>query len=121
MLNTVEDAVTVYVPRNLTNEFQPFDITVNGPAKLFLANKFQDWYEKEVAKQLDRGIDDYSIKIDLNLSVKPLHAQWMIGLHDFLRNKMDTIIKGDDMAGITEASTKELEAEDPFADLYVIF
>ena len=62
----------LYVPRNLTNEFQSLDITVNGPAKLFLANKFQDWYAK-VAKQLDRGIDVHSIKIDLNLSeMKPM-------------------------------------------------
>ena len=41
----------------------------------------------------------------------------MIGLHDYLRNKMDTVIKGFDMAGIIEALSKELEAEDPFADL----
>ena len=29
------------IPHNLTNKFQPLDITVNKPAKSFIANKYR--------------------------------------------------------------------------------
>ena len=33
--------VFIFVPANLTNHFQPLDLTVNGPAKSFLNQKFE--------------------------------------------------------------------------------
>ena len=34
--------------------------------------------------------------------MKPVHAQWIIGLYDHLRNSHQLIIKGFDKAGISE-------------------
>ena len=43
------------VPHNLTNKFQPLDITVNKPAKSFIKDKYNMWYTEQVAKQLNEG------------------------------------------------------------------
>ena len=45
------NCVCVFVPANMTNYFQPLDLTVDGPAKQFL------WYAREIAKQVDKDID----------------------------------------------------------------
>ena len=110
--------VYVFVPNNLTSEFQHLDLTVNGPAKVFYSGKFQEWYANQITKQMESGTDVYSIDVSTRLSImKPLHAQWTIGLYDHLRNKRDIVIKGFEMAGVNEAITMELEMEDPFTDL----
>ena len=112
------NCVCVFVPANMTNYFQPLDLTVNGPAKQFLKGKFQEWYAREIAKQVDKGIDVYSIHVNTKLSVmKPIHAHWLVGLCDHLQNKPEVIRKKFEMAGIVEVVTKELEPEDPFEDL----
>ena len=36
------------VPANLTNLFQPPDLTVNGSAKTFLKKKFTEWYSASI-------------------------------------------------------------------------
>ena len=118
--NTIanNNCVSVFVPANMTNYFQPLDLTVNGAAKQFLKGKFQEWYATEIASQVNEGVDVYSIDISTKLSVmKPIHARWLAGLYDHIRNKPDLIRKGFEMAGIVEAINKELEPEDPFEDL----
>ena len=45
----------IIVPHNLTNKFQPLDITVNKPAKSFIKDKYNMWYTEQVAKQLNEG------------------------------------------------------------------
>ena len=47
--------------------------------------------------------------------MKSIHARWLVGLDDHLRNKR--IRKGLGMVQIMEAVTKGLELEDPFKDL----
>ena len=112
------DCICVYVPPNLTHVFQPLDLTVNGMAKEFLNKKFGDWYANQITKKLEQGEDVYKINVVTNLTaMKPLHAQWIIGLYDHLRNSSQLIIKGFDKAGTSEAVDHELEAEDPFEDL----
>ena len=60
----------------------------------------------------------YDVEVPLKLSVlKPIHANWLIGLYDYLRNNQDMIRKGFEEAGINEALSIELEQEDPFHDL----
>lgn len=49
------DCVFVHVPANMTHHFQPLDLTVNGPAKLFLNQKFKAWYANEVSRQVGNG------------------------------------------------------------------
>ena len=98
------DCVTV----NLTHVFQPLDLTANGTAKEFLNGKFGDWYANQITKKLEQGDDVYQISVDTTLTVmKPVHAGWVIGLYDHLRNSPDLIIKGFDKAGISDAISHE--------------
>ena len=46
-----------------------------------------------------------------------IHARWLVGLYDHLRNCEDTIRKGFEMAGIKQAIYEDLPAEDPFIDM----
>jgi len=120
VLKIIEDnhCVSVYVPANLTHIFQVLDISINGNAKQFLNQKFSDWYSQQVTKQLSNGVNIYDVKIETGLTVmKPIHAKWIIGLYDHLRNSTELIRKGFKQAGITEAIDMELESEDPFIDL----
>ena len=55
-------SVYLFVPNNLTNEFQPLDLTVNGPSKSFLSGKFQDWHAQQITTQMQAGTDVYSTK-----------------------------------------------------------
>ena len=112
------DCMIVYVPNNMTNQFQPLDLNVNGNAKEFLKKKCKCWYAKQVSDQIDCGSGICDVNVPLKLSIiKPIHAKWLIGLYDHLNNSSDTIIKGFTMAGIKDALEKELPSEDPFADL----
>ena len=74
---TENDCVCVFVPANMTNYFQPLDLTVNGRAKQFLKGKFEEWYAKEVKRQVDNGVEVYSIDVNTKMSVlKPIDARW---------------------------------------------
>ena len=58
------------------------------------------------------------MNVPLKLSaIKPIHAKWLLGLYDHLRNSCSTIMKGFEMAGIRDALVMELPSEDPFVDL----
>ena len=115
---TESDYVCVFVPANMTNYFQPLDLTVNGLAKQLLKGKFEESYAKEVKRQVDNGVEVYPIDVNTKMSVlKLIHACWLIGLYDYLRNKDNTIRKGFETAGIVEALNTELEPEDPFQDI----
>ena len=57
--------VSVDVPANMTNNFQPLDLTVTGVAKIFLEEKFGNWHANEIAKQLNGGAEVYSIEVKL--------------------------------------------------------
>ena len=46
----------VIVPHNLTNRFQPLEITVNKPAKSFISDKYNEWFSMLVLQQLEKGI-----------------------------------------------------------------
>ena len=98
--------------------FQPLDLSVNGPAKKFLKSKFEELYARNIEAQLNSGIDVYSVEVSGKLStIKPLHAHWLIGLYDHMRNNPKMIKKGFELAGINDAFTTELEPEDPVEDL----
>lgn len=110
--------VMVPVPANLTQHFQPLDLMINGMAKRFLKKKFEEWYAKQITDQLASGADVYQIKVDLTLTkMKPIHANWVIGLYDYLRNQRETIQKSFEQSGITDAVYGSIEGADPFEDL----
>ena len=56
------------VPHNLTNKFQPLDITVKKPIKSFISNKHNEWFSKQVSQQLEKGIQPADSKVSLGLS-----------------------------------------------------
>ena len=70
------NCVLVIVPHNLTNKFQPLDISINQSAKKFILNKFNAWYGDRVSKQLSNGVAPGNVKVSLKLKdLKPLHAR----------------------------------------------
>ena len=106
------------MPPNLIHVFQPLDLTINGNTKEFLKNKFSDWYASQITNKLEKGEDVYEIEVKTTLTVmKPMHARWIIGFYEYLRNRPGLTIKGFNQAGITEAIESELDPLDPFVDL----
>ena len=107
------------MPHNLTNKFQPLDLTVNQKAKKFITNIFNEWYAEKVSQQLRLGKAPADVKVSLKLSgLKPLHAKWIVEMYDFLKQEKSSIIKGFEKAGILEAveSAKAVytRCENPF-------
>ena len=73
-----------FVPNNMTDIFQVFDLTVNGWLKLMKA-KFNAWFAEQLRTQLEAGtaLEDIDIKFLLTV-MKPLHAGWLISCYDKL-------------------------------------
>ena len=66
----------VIIPHTLTNQFQPLDITVNKLAKSFISNKYNEWFPKQISKQLEKGIQPADVKVSLSLTeLKVMHAK----------------------------------------------
>ena len=112
---------TKIVPHNLTNKFQPLDVSVNKPSKAFITNKYNDWFSKQVADQLEKGVQPTEIKITTKLTdIKPLHAQWVIDLYHHLCREKELVVNGFEATGVTEAITKANEVmiriENPFKE-----
>lgn len=94
----------VIVPHNLTNKFQPLDITVNKPAKSFISNLYNEWFAEQVTKQIRNGIPPADIQVSLNLGeLKVMHARWISSLYHYLCDRKEIILNGYEAAGITEA------------------
>ncbi len=74
-------------------------MSVNKSAKEYLRQKFQYWYSDEVCKQIKASGTFKSVDLALSV-VKPLGAEWMIGLYDYMKENPDIIINGFKGAGI---------------------
>ena len=117
----------VRVPVNMTNIFQPLDLTVNGSFKSLMKRKFTEWYSKETGKQLEENVPIEDIEIKLKVSVlKPLHASWLMEAYNHLTSSAvrEIIANGWKSAGITEAVSKGiegLEKLDPFYSIDPLF
>ena len=91
------------VTHNLTNKFQPLDLTVNKAAKAFIQNKCNDWFSNQVAHQLKSSKDPTNIKISPKLSdLKLLHADWIVNLRNYMPGECETIVKGFKEASIVK-------------------
>ena len=89
----------VSVPANCTDRLQPMDLSVNKSVKEFMRSKFKEWYAAQVSKQLDEGAN--IAPVDLKLStLKPLGAQWLISMYDYLNEHNSIIVNGFKAAGI---------------------
>ena len=115
--------IIVNVPKNMTKNYQPLDLTVNRYCKKFLKRKFSQWYTAEVSKQLTNkvALEDVEVKLRLT-TLKPLHADWIIEFFDEMTtNKGNEIIENGWLSsGITDAINLGLEnlpSLDPFDEL----
>ena len=63
----------------MTQSLQPLDLMLNGPVKLWMCQRFADWYAEEIRAGLEKDLELESIeikKIRMTLTVmKPLHAR----------------------------------------------
>ena len=60
----------VIVPHNLTNKFQPLDLSVNKAAKLFIQNEYNDWLPDQVFTR--------SLKMEKILPMLKYHPNYRI-------------------------------------------
>ena len=102
----------VRVPANMTNIFQPLDLTVNGSFKALMKKKFTEWYSKQIANELEKGspLDDIEVKLKLSV-LKPLHAGWLIDAYDQLTSEAGRkiIANGWQSVGISVQYQKEFK------------
>ena len=110
----------VRVPANMTNIFQPLDLTVNGSFKALMKKKFTEWYSKQITNELEKGtpLDDIEVKLKLSV-LRPLHAGWLIDAYDHLTSEAGRkiIANGWQSAEITSAISKGVQGLptlDPF-------
>ena len=107
-LCTENSCDVVIVPHNLTNNFQPLDLSINKAAKSFIQNKYNDWFADQVFTQLQNGKDPTHVKIPSKLSdLKPMHSRWIVDwyihvIHDVIKEK-EMIVRGFNSAGTSEA------------------
>ena len=84
----------VIVPHNLTNEFQPLDLSVNKAAKSFIQNKYNDWFADQIFTQLQNGKDPTDVKISSKLSdLKPIHARWIVDWYNHVIKEKEMIVR----------------------------
>ena len=80
---SAENNCDVIVRDNLTNKFQPLDLSVDKAAKKFIQNKYNDWFADQVFTQLQNGKDPNDVKISSKLSdLKPIHARWIVDYYN---------------------------------------
>ena len=93
----------VIVPHNLTNKFQPLDLSVNKAAKSFIQNKYNDWFADQVFTELQNGKDHNDVKISSKLShLKPIHNE-IIDWYNHVIKEKEMIVRGSNSASISEA------------------
>ena len=68
---------------NMTNLYQPLDLTVNGYAKSFMKRMFTEWFASKICEALESGKVPEEIDVNMNLSIlKSLQADWIIKLYN---------------------------------------
>ena len=71
--------------------------------KEFLCKQFHGWYAEQICKQLHTKESQF-VPVDLKLStMKPLGAQWMIKLQDYLKTKLELLQNGSGRLGSQDA------------------
>ena len=91
------------VPAACTDKLQPLDLSFNKEYKHALKHWYNQWYADHVAQQIDNTDDEdqiRTVKVDTRMTViKPLHANWIIDVHQEMANK-NLILDGFKKAGI---------------------
>ena len=90
----LKNIVHELVPANMTNLFQPLDITINRVAKDIVRRCYSSYYSGEVMKQISAGIAPRDVKVNLKLSkIKPLHAEWLVKVYTEMQDRGSLIKK----------------------------
>ena len=72
------------VPNNMTQKFQPLDLTVNRSCKAFVQKESQTWYANQVQAQITNGVEPEKVAIGLKIStLKPQHCHWVTRFYDY--------------------------------------
>ncbi|KAI8522099.1 hypothetical protein Bbelb_018530 [Branchiostoma belcheri] len=93
----------VYVPASCTGELQPLDADggINDLLKRDLKASFVKFYADTFARERKEGREVANVKVDLKLStLKPLHANWLLGAFDRVGNDSAAIERGWERTGI---------------------
>ena len=108
-VNALLDSHNIHVcliPPNTTNVLQPMDISVNKPAKDFIKREFEQWYAKQVMRQL-QGQDIETAELpEINLGllvVKEVGAKWLVSMVEYIGENPQFIVNGFIRSGITAA------------------
>ena len=102
-LLSANNIVTVRIPANCISKLQPLDLTINKPMKDHLRTHFQQWYAKEVSKQLQVSSVKH-VKVEVNLAVfKNPSVHWITGAWNEIKKTPQFAINGFRKAGILDA------------------
>ena len=94
----------VIIPHNLTNKFQPLDLSVNKAAKSFIQNKYNDWLADQIFTQLQNGKDPTDVWISSKLSdLKPIHVRWIVNWFNHVIKEKEMTVRGFNSAGTSKA------------------
>ena len=122
-LLTKHNVHVVLVPANMTQLFQPLDLTVNKHCKSFLKRLFSTWFSQQIESQLSIGkkVDEVDIKFTLT-TIKPLHAKWLVEFFNEMTSESGStvILNGWKASGIYDAlkmGSSNLPSIDPFHDI----
>ena len=63
----------VKVQANMTDIFQPLDLTINRSTKSFFKRKFTQWYFSQIQRGMECGKDIEKIEVKLNLTTLNLY------------------------------------------------
>ena len=113
----------VLVPNNMTQLFQPLDLTVNKHCKSYLKQLLLQWYVQQIENQLSLGKEVEEIKIDFRLTtINPLHAKWLVEYYNetLSENGSSVIVNGWKAASIYDAikaGSFGLQSINPFEDI----
>ena len=113
----------VFVPNNMTDLFQPLDLTTNKWVKNFMKKKFCDWFTCQLREGLKKGqpLEEIDIKFQLT-TLKPLHATWLIDCYNKLSSNegKEVILSGWRSSGIADAiemGSAGLPSLDPYLEI----
>ena len=119
-LLTEHNVHVVLVPNNMTQLFQPLDLTVNKHCKSFLKRLFSKSYLHQIKNQLSIGkkMEEVDIKFTLT-TIKPLHAQWLVEFYKEMTSESGSIVivNGWKASGIYDGlkmGSSNLPSIDPF-------
>ena len=113
----------VLVPNNMTQLFQPLDLTVSKHCKSYLKQLFSEWHAQQIENLLSLGKKVEEIIIEFSLTtLKPLHVKWLVEYYDVTtsENGSSVIINGWKAAGIYDAikaGSSGPQSINPFEDI----